>query len=147
MASINAKGLRQAIKLQFQSSRKRWLSAMDATWFDITKGIVKHFTELNDPRLFLSSTGEWSAVSSGNVQRFRYTCTGLEGTSILVNLPAARENNTYNVQVTQATYTALLMLGCPLADRTVSQFRIRTSVAVTAADSFDIVVADNMVMT
>jgi hypothetical protein len=60
MASINAKGLRQAIKLQFQSSRKRWLSVMDAAWFDITKGIVKHFTEQNNPLLFLRSDGEWA---------------------------------------------------------------------------------------
>lgn len=143
MASINAKSLRQAIKQQFLASHRRWLSVMDAAWYDITKGIIKHFTEQNDPLLFLASNGEWTApTGGGNIQRFRHTCTGAEGTSILVTLPATRGNNTYNVQATQATYTTLLMFGCPLGDRTTTQFRIRTSTAVTAGDSFDIVVSD-----
>lgn len=59
MAKINAPGLRQAIKQQFQASRKRWLSAMDAAWYDIAKGIIKHFTSTNDPTVFLSGTGEF----------------------------------------------------------------------------------------
>jgi hypothetical protein len=65
MAKINAPGLRQAIKQQFQASRKRWLSVMDAAWFDITKGVIKHFTEQNNPLLFLRSDGEWAAPPAG----------------------------------------------------------------------------------
>lgn len=65
MASINAKGLRKAIKHQFQASRRRWLSAMDSAWFDIAKGLIKHLTENNDPALFLSSTGDWLAPAGG----------------------------------------------------------------------------------
>jgi hypothetical protein len=65
MASINAKDLRKAIKQQFQASRRRWLSAMDAAWYDIAKGVIKHLTAVNDPLLFLSSTGEWTAPVGG----------------------------------------------------------------------------------
>jgi len=63
--SINAKGLRKAIKQQFQSSRKRWVAAMDAAWFDIAKGIVRHLTELNDPTLALHSDGAWRVPAGG----------------------------------------------------------------------------------
>lgn len=65
MANINAKGLRLAIKQQFLVSRRRWLSAMDAAWFDIAKGIIKHLTSVGDPTMFLSSTGEWLVPAGG----------------------------------------------------------------------------------
>ncbi len=65
MANINAKGLRLAIKQQFLASRRRWLSAMDAAWFDIAKGIIKHLTSVGDPTMFLSSTGEWLVPAGG----------------------------------------------------------------------------------
>ena len=65
VANINAKGLRLAIKHQFLASRRRWLSSMDAAWFDIAKGVVKHLTTVNDPSLFLSSTGEWLPPAGG----------------------------------------------------------------------------------
>jgi uncharacterized protein YjbI with pentapeptide repeats len=65
MANINAKGLRLAIKQQFLASRRRWLSAMDAAWFDIAKGIIKHLTSVGDPTMFLSSTGEWAVPAGG----------------------------------------------------------------------------------
>ena len=66
MPRISAQGLRQAVKHQFLMSRRRWLSAMDAAWLDIAKGIVKHLTTANDPTLFLSSTGEFlSPAGSG----------------------------------------------------------------------------------
>ena len=65
MANINAKGLRLAIKQQFLVSRRRWLSAMDAAWFDIAKGIIKHLTTVGDPTMFLSSDGEWRVPAGG----------------------------------------------------------------------------------
>lgn len=65
MAKINAQGLRQAIKQQFLASRRRWLSAMDAAWYDIAKGIIKHLTASNDPTVFLSGTGEFLVPAGG----------------------------------------------------------------------------------
>ena len=87
MANINAKGLRLAIKQQFLASRRRWLSAMDAAWFDIAKGIIKHLTTVGQPTLFLASNGEWLppvGTGGGNAQRWSYTADGTEGDDFFV---------------------------------------------------------------
>lgn len=79
------------------------------------------------------------------LQAFRYTCTGAEGADFFVPLPVARANDSYRVQATAAGMTLLLGFDCPdlvAADRTTTQFRVRTTASVTAADQIDFLVTD-----
>lgn len=89
MAKINAPGLRQSIKQQFLASRKRWLSAMDAAWYDIAKGVIKHLTEPNDPELFLSSTGDWLPAGGGQPLDEDLTAIAALSTTGLINRTGA----------------------------------------------------------
>ncbi len=78
-------------------------------------------------------------TSSGSPQVFQYVATGAEGSDFNVPLPLARSNDTYLVECTQADMTFLLAYNFPNAlvgDRTTTQFRMVTSLVVTAGDTF-----------
>lgn len=114
-------------------------------WYDHTvdRALGGAITNLT-PRPFIVRGGSTASTGLG-IQSFRYTCTGAEGSDFFIALPAARANDTYNVQITLGTVTAIFAYNCPdtsAADRTTTQFRIITSASVAASDQLDILVLD-----
>jgi hypothetical protein len=83
--------------------------------------------------------------SSGNPQNFTYVATGAEGSDFFVPLPLARTNDTYLIYWALADVTSILSLQLPntvAGDRTTVQFRVVTTAAVTAGDTFMFYVVD-----
>lgn len=82
---------------------------------------------------------------NGSIQAFRYTCTGAEGSDFMVNLPAARSDDSYVVVGSLAGAASIVGMDFPdllAADRTTTQFRVITTGAVTAGDQIDFIVMD-----
>jgi len=85
------------------------------------------------------------AASTDMTQRWTFTAAGGEGTDFMVDLPAARATNDFAVQGSCSDVASFMGLSFPaatLGDRTTTQFRMLTSVAVTAGDRIDFFVAD-----
>lgn len=83
--------------------------------------------------------------SSSSAQRFTYTATGAEGSDFNVALPVARASDTYTIQATQGDAASILGFHFPntlAGDRTLTQFRVVTTAAVTAGDTFMFTVDD-----
>jgi hypothetical protein len=97
------------------------------------------------PQPFVIRGASISGTPAGSIQSFRYTATGLEGSDFMVTLPAARANDVYGVQGSQAGAASILGMDFPdllAGDRTTTQFRVITSGPVTAGDQFDFLVVD-----
>jgi len=78
-------------------------------------------------------------------QAFRYIATGLEGSDFMVNLPAARPNDTYKVFGNGAGMAMIVGFDFPdilAGDRTTTQFRVVTTAALTAGDQIDLFVTN-----
>lgn len=84
---------------------------------------------------------------SGNPQIFQYVATGLEGSDFTVTLPAPRASDSYRVFCQQDGVADILAVDCPdilAGDRTVNDFRVVTTAAVTAGDQFVFFVSDDV---
>jgi hypothetical protein len=85
------------------------------------------------------------STGGGLTQNFTYIATGAEGSDFNVPLPAARLNDDYVVMATLGGVSVLFAFDCPdliAGDRTTAQFRMVTSVALTAGDRIDFSVQD-----
>ena len=85
------------------------------------------------------------ASSVDTTQRWTFTAVGTEGNDFMVDLPAARATNGFIAQATCSDCAAFMNLKLPdatLGDRTTTQLRVLTSVAVTAGDRIDFLVMD-----
>jgi hypothetical protein len=81
----------------------------------------------------------------GNPQSFEYVATGAEGSDFFVPLPAARANDAYLIQCAQGDVAFIIGYQFPNTvpgDRTTTQFRMVTTIAVTAGDTFMFIVND-----
>lgn len=90
-------------------------------------------------------TGGGGSGSLKNVQAFQYVATGAEGSDFSVPLPAGRANDLYQLQCTQGDVTVIVAYQFPnllVGDRTTTQFRMVTSAAVSAGDTFMFLVYD-----
>lgn len=88
-----------------------------------------------------------SSGGGGNYQAFTYIVTGLEvdPADFFVPLPAVRANDAYKVQATFSGASIPTVLDLPNlagADRTTTQFRLTSSLALTAGDQIDFIVID-----
>lgn len=91
-------------------------------------------------------TGSGGSGSTGNLQAFRFTATGGEGSDFVVTLPAPRASSVYHVGGTLAGATLIVGIDCPddPGDRTTTQFRVITTGPVATGDRFDFVVVDTV---
>ena len=101
-----------------------------------------------DPYILVGGGGA-SGTSSGNPQRFVYTCSGAEGSDFNVLLPLARANDIYLVfpalDGVAASANAAYALDCPdllVGDRTTTQFRVRTTASVEQGDQLAFIAID-----
>lgn len=86
-----------------------------------------------------------SSTSASNAQVFQYVATGAEGSDFNVPLPIARANDTYLIQCTLGDVTLILAYQFPntlVGDRTTTQFRVVTTAAVSAGDTFMFFIED-----
>lgn len=97
--------------------------------------------ELLPQPLVMVCTPAGSSAPSSTVQSFRFTATAI-AQSAIVALPAARANNNYLIEVTLAGVTQFMLVDCPVANRTTTQFTLTTSTSMAVGDAFDIVVRD-----
>lgn len=94
---------------------------------------------------FISRGSSGGGGSASTAQVFTYVCTGAEGSDFNITLPAARMDDNYVPQVTCGGVTQVMAFDLPdllAGDRTTTQFRVITSVAVTAADRLDVTVQE-----
>lgn len=88
-------------------------------------------------------------AGAGNFMAFRYTVTGAEPdlSDFMINLPAVRATDNYRVVSTGATMAQNTPFTLPdslAGDRTTTQFRLLAIAALTAGDTIDFVVSDNV---
>lgn len=84
---------------------------------------------------------QW-APTAPLIVSFRYTATGGES-DFFVALPTARANDTYKVSASCAGVSSIVGIDLPdilAADRTTTQFRVITSLPLTAGDQIDFIV-------
>lgn len=111
----------------------------------ILREYANNATTQLSPAPFVIRGASVTSGSVGSTQTFRYTATGAEGSDWNITLPAARANDAYVVIATLAGVTSIYGLSCPdtlVSDRTTTQFRVVTTVSVTAGDQIDFIVMD-----
>lgn len=95
------------------------------------------------PFLVIARPGGGSGPGT-DTQEFTYIATGLEGSDFFIPLPAPRVDANYNPDVRGGGVANILGIDAPDlvpgVDRTVNQFHVITSGAVTAGDRFDVTV-------
>jgi hypothetical protein len=90
--------------------------------------------------------GGGTGGAAATEQRFRYTATGAEGSDFFVPLPAARANDSYIITaalVNASTIYGFRFPDASIPDRKTTEFRMITTVALTAVDAFDFRVIDS----
>lgn len=94
------------------------------------------------PRPFVAAGGGGAA---GLAQTWLFTATGTEGNDFMVTLPVPHPTATYGAQATCSDCAVFLQFQLPTAtggDRTTTQMRVVTSVAVTAGDRIEFRISD-----
>jgi hypothetical protein len=74
---------------------------------------------------------------------FTYICSGAEGSDFTITIPVPDSpllNTSYIPQVTCGGVSTILAFDCPFGDRTVNDFRVISTAAVTAGDRLDVVI-------
>lgn len=125
------------------------VAATIEVWACFLHSILREFgasqtTNLSPDPYILIGGGQGGAPS-GIEQRFTYTATGAEGSDFFVTLPVARATDTYLVFYALDGVTSIVGIDCPnLAanDRTLTQFRVITTGALTAVDQISFLVAN-----
>lgn len=97
------------------------------------------------PQPFIVYGAGGAGGTSINVQAFRYTATGAEGSDFNITLPAARSTDLYRVLATPAGVAEITPFDFPdivAGDRTTTQFRCVTAAVLTLNDQIDLLVID-----
>lgn len=97
------------------------------------------------PQPFVPAAG--GAGGTGGTLVFRYTVTGAEPdrSDFMVTLPAPQLVDTYKVVATLAGVSQIVGIDCPdiaAGDRTLTQFRVVTTLALVAGDQIDFMVSE-----
>jgi len=113
--------------------------------FGATGGTPDTLFKALTPQPFIVAGGSGSGGGVAGYQAFTYTATGIEGTDFIVTLPVAELNDNYVVIPGQAgQQIAQYTVECPdlvAGDRTPTQFRVLTSLAPSAGDKIDFMLA------
>lgn len=79
-------------------------------------------------------------AGGGNPQNFEYVATGAEGTYFVVNLPVARGNVNYGVQVSSESTANTYAFAYDT--KTVNSFKVRTSAQLANGEKLTFLVED-----